>query len=569
VTPRPLRLAAALAAALALPGCALLFGRPAAPPLAGAPPLVEAVYQASRQGSWGRARPFLNQARALVDGGADPDARGPFARSALHWAAIGAVEADDKRRDRAYRELAERLLAAGADVNAEDAYGNTALDWAEGDAGGDLLQLLATAGGRHGVSRHLSSSLDRLLYVLYQALDADDLATARELVGSGIRPGTVLTVRLESEVSSVASRAGDPVDAITVAPVESAGRVVVPPGTPVEGTVLYAKPVAGQYSQAELSLDFANLVHDDGARTRIVSIVTDVDNAREVVRDNRIIGIPFATHKEVFDWGVRMLGLLPFVGVATDTALYGFARTINRDIVYEPGTEMTVQVRLPVRFDQPMRGAAWPVLAPSPELVTRVRALPLQARTKSGLASDVTNIVVLGSREAILETFAAAGWVEAASLGVSSGFKTFLATLRATDYDEGPFAPLFLDGERQELELQKQTNTYAKRHHVRLWRRGTLHGRALWVGCGTHDIGLRIRRAGTDWPHIVHPRIDIERSKILHDLMFSGRAEGYTLVPRPAAAGQHDYEDEGRLITDGAVLVVRLAGGSAPSTKGR
>jgi hypothetical protein len=496
----------------------------------------------------------------MIDQGADVNARGPYGCTALHWAVIGAVQADDKRRDHAYRELAERLLAAGADVDAEDAYGNTPLDWGEGDESEDLLHLLVTAGAHHGVSRHLGTSLDRLLYRIYAAADADDLAAIRALAGGDVRPGAVINLRLLSEVSSDDSRAGDPIEAVTIAPVQSGQRLAVPPGTPVEGTVLYAKAAGrGQYEQAEMILDFANLVHDDGARTRIVSTVTAVDNAREIVRDNRIVGIPFATHKEVLDWGVRMLGLLPFVGVATDTALYGFAQSIDREIEYGPGTEMTIQVRLPVRFHAPLPDAGWPVLKPSKALVELVHAQPIQAVTAGDLPSDVTNVVLLGSREEVLATFAAAGWVEAASLSVSSGFRTFLATVRGTDYAEGPFAPLFLDGRRQELELQKQTNTYAKRHHVRLWPRGSLEGREVWVGCGTHDIGLEIRRAGTDWPHIVHPRIDGERTKILHDLMFTGRPEGYALIPRPQAAGQHDYENEGRLVTDGQVLVVRLA----------
>jgi hypothetical protein len=326
----------------------------------------------------------------------------------------------------------------------------------------------------------------------------------------------------------------------------------------VEGTVLYAKPIWTQYDQAELVLDFANFVHENGAKTRIVGTVTDVDNAREVVRDNRIVGIPFATHKTVLDWGVRMLGILPFVGFATDTALHGFASTINREIAYAPGIEMKLRVRLPIRLTAAVPDLTWPELSPSPALAGLVRTVPLQALTAGGRPSDVTNVAVLGTRDAVLAAFTAAGWTDAEALGVTSGAKTFFATLWETDYERGPFAPLFLDGRRQDLELQKQANTYAKRHHVRLWQWGTVAGVPAWVGTGTHDIGLRIRRAGTDWPHVIDPRVDRERAKVLADVMFTGQATGYALVPRADATGGHNYEDEDILYTDGRMLVLEL-----------
>ncbi len=548
---------AGLAAMLATSACSMLASAPDER-MADAPPLVATVYEAPRQRTSLASRRHLREARRLVRSGAHVEARGPYGRTALHWTVIGAIQSDDSRRGRAYRRVAADLLDAGAEVNAEDMYGNTPLDWCDGGNDQDLRDLLLSAGGRHGISRHLGTTLDEMLYRLYQALDDKDLDAARASVTSDIRPGTVLSLRILNDVSSRHSKPGDPIEAVVIAPATSGDRVVVPPGTPVEGTVLSASSIWTQYDQAELVLDFANLVHDDASKTRIIGIVIDVDNAREVIRDNRIVGIPFATHKTILDWGTRMLGLLPFVGFATDTALHGFASTIDREISYEAGTELKVRVRLPVRLTAPLREMPWPELSPSPALLELVHATPVQSLTASGLPSDVTNIVLLGSRTAVLAAFADAGWTEAERLGVSSGTKTFLATLWQTDYTEGPFGPLFLDERRQDLELQKQANTYTKRHHVRLWRWGSVDGQDAWVGTGSHDIGLEIRRGGTDWPHLIDPRIDRERTKVLTDLMFTERPDGYALVPRPDAAGEHNYEDADTLITDGRMLVLRL-----------
>ena len=58
----------------------------------------------------------------------------------------------------------------------------------------------------------------------------------------GIPAGTEVTVRLQSALSSANSRAGDSFQAVLVEPMVVAGKMVVPPGAVVTGSVVAGTP---------------------------------------------------------------------------------------------------------------------------------------------------------------------------------------------------------------------------------------------------------------------------------------------------------------------------------------
>ncbi len=50
---------------------------------------------------------------------------------------------------------------------------------------------------------------------------------------------------------------------------------------------------------------------------------------------------------------------------------------------------------------------------------------------------------------------------------------------------------LLLEGQPPDLAYQKGNNTFAQRHHLRIFRRpGTFDGKPVWVCSSTHDIGI-------------------------------------------------------------------------------
>ena len=79
-----------------------------------------------------------SEVRALLDAGADANARQPDGATALHWAAHW----DDAA------ELASLLLRAGADVDADGAYGVTPLSLAAANASAFPGRAAAGRGGR-------------------------------------------------------------------------------------------------------------------------------------------------------------------------------------------------------------------------------------------------------------------------------------------------------------------------------------------------------------------------------------------------------------------------------------
>src|SRR5262249_54125514 len=151
-------------------------------------------------------------------------------------------------------------------------------------------------------------------------------------------------------------------------------------------------------------------------------------------------------------------------------------------------------------------------------LVDLIRAFPI--RTAAGRPSreaDMINIVFLGSAGRLTGAFARAGWSTADALSARADVKTFLAIASREGYQQGPVSRQILDGRDPDVVFQKQTNTFAKRHHVRIWRRGLWNGRQLWAAAATHDIGVKFAAAERTFTHRVESQIDLEREKIAND----------------------------------------------------
>ncbi len=129
--------------------------------------------------------------------------------------------------------------------------------------------------------------------------------------------------------------------------------------------------------------------------------------------------------------------------------------------------------------------------------------------------------------------------------------------MRNSGYHKAPFSLLFLDGDKPVYEYQKGLNTFAKRHHLRAFKRHRKYkGQQVWVASATHDTGIRVRRKGTDWYHIIDPRIDRERTKIANDLLFTRIATAHALVDRPQAPRETTNGTGDKILTDGKMQVL-------------
>ena len=171
--------------------------------------------------------------------------------------------------------------------------------------------------------------------------------------GADLAPGQTLSIRLDVQVDSDRSRTGDPIEGTVTYPLCKngeqiackPGELLVPPGTKVNGTVLFASKAPDKYSRPRLVLDFSNILHKNGQRTPLYARVLDVDNARETIRNNEILGIvqPHASSK-VSIAVATLSATNPIAGYTIKGVQTVYGLSIRREIHFPAGTDLQVQV---------------------------------------------------------------------------------------------------------------------------------------------------------------------------------------------------------------------------------
>ena len=230
----------------------------------------------------------------------------------------------------------------------------------------------------------------------------------------------------------------------------------------------------------------------------------------------------------------------------------------DANIDFEPGVEMTIELTKPLEWTGK---ASWPSvmpIEPAAELSRLVTSEPFRTATQeSGRPSDVTNLMFLGSKEEIETAFQKAGWSAASRLDSNSKLETFRALAEDRGYQEAPVSVLLLDGRPPDLTFEKLTDTFNARHHLRIWRRpGRFNGKEIWVCGATHDIGIDFSEENRTFIHKIDSHIDLERAKVVSDLLFTGLVRGISLVDRPALPGNMFNATGDKLETDGKMAVL-------------
>ena len=377
--------------------------------------------------------------------------------------------------------------------------------------------------------------------------------------------GTQISIRLKSGVSTRRSKPADPVEAVVIAPVGMNGRTVIASGAVVHGSVEKVAQSRAAGERAALLLRFTGL-ETGGARRAILARVASVDNAREEVDgQGQINGVLAAeTITGRLDAGLDKLGeeyrgFADILSAAKD-AVFQQAST---DINYPPGVEMTLRLAEPVMLPPGKRPEAWPGARPTAgwaPLVELVLREPFQTvAQRPPKPSDITNLLLVASEDALRRAFTDAGWSGATGLNPLSKFETLRALLEDRGYSEAPVSVLLLDGKPPDLVFEKTLNTFARRHHLRIWRRPvTFGGKPVWAVAATHDIGIAFSEAERTFIHRIDPQIDGERDKVVNDLLFTGQVEAFDLVERPAVPRQARNATGDNLETDGRIAILLL-----------
>ena len=526
--------------------------------------LIQKLYQATRETKEQEILARLTEAKKLLADGADVKATDQYGRTALHWTVFGSSYNTKPSVIVSYEEMADQLIQKGVDINHEDLYNDTALDYLLYSPNFEIQTLLIEHGATSGfliasfqyVRQELGNLPKTVNEGMAKAMQAD------------LAPGQTLSIRLKGPVYSEHSRTGDPVEGIVTYPLCKDGenitcpdgQLVVPPGTRVEATVLFAQKAPNKYSRPRLVLDFSNIIHQDGTRSPLYARVIDVDNARETVRNNEIIGIvqPHASTKAGYVLaGLGMINPIAGYTIKGVSAVYGLS--LRREILFPTGTDLQVQVVRPSMLKTRDQWSGWPVLPVDAKLHTIIKAAPIRVYTKDNKPSDLTNLMFIGSQQQLEAAFQEAGWFETDSLTMGSALKTVQATIRSAGYQQAPVSLLTINGKPPDLIFQKSLDTFAKRHHIRIWKQSvTWNGREVWVGASTHDIDISTARAKTKWGHRIDPHVDREREWIETDLLFAGTATSYARVDRPNVPKTAGNATGDVITTDGQLSILEL-----------
>lgn len=194
------------------------------------------------------------------------------------------------------------------------------------------------------------------------------------------------------------------------------------------------------------------------------------------------------------------------------------------------------------------------------ELAALLLKLPDRTTAKHlSQPSDWINLAFLGNLEQLNAVFEAAGWQTAERLSMRADVRTFFAVAEHHSYSTAPVSTLLVFGKEPDLVFQKQNNTFAKRHHIRIWSSGEAWRRLpTWIAAATHDVGIDFSRQARTFTHRVEPDIDLERAKVIRDLSFAGRAATVSFTDRPSVQGVSRNATGDELRTDGRLAVVSL-----------
>jgi hypothetical protein len=380
-------------------------------------------------------------------------------------------------------------------------------------------------------------------------------------------PGTEIQLRLTTEVNSQ-EPAGQPVSALVIAPVFVNGVPVLSAGAILTGTTAEVTPFRpatdrSAAQSAKLRITFTSIQAQSGHSSPIGCVLRAVDNARETVDATGVInGIdPSQTYEAQLDKAITKLqsrssGLAQLLsGVQS-----AFLKEVDANIDYKPGTEMTVSLTAPLNWTGPPTTNLPGPISPPSSLVALVNSEPFRTVAQNPpQPSDLTNLMFLGTEQQIQSAFQNAGWFPAAALSRSSKFETARALIEDRGYNEAPMSILYLDGRPPDLALQKQNDTFAMRHHIRIWHMPqTFNGKPVWLAAATHDIKISFSPQTHNFTHGIDSHIDLERAKVVNDLLFTGTVRGLSLVARTGLPANASNATGDVLITDGQMAVVEF-----------
>jgi len=190
---------------------------------------------------------------------------------------------------------------------------------------------------------------------------------------------------------------------------------------------------------------------------------------------------------------------------------------------------------------------------------------PKITHTQSGAAGDPINLLFVGSKEQVTQSFQQAEWLIPDPITLQTSEKIAVDSLTHKSYPTAPISNLYVFGRVQDLAFEKPTTDVQNRGHIRIWKTGTLINRqSVWVGAASYDSGIELSGTNHLPTHHIAPSIDLERNTVGADLETTGliKEEADAAFTPPivyARNGGGDFYE-----SDGDVLVINYTRAPIP-----
>ena len=380
-------------------------------------------------------------------------------------------------------------------------------------------------------------------------------------------PGQSIWIRLAAPVSTYSAKVGDPVHAVLIQDLVCNNETALPMGATIDGFVRSKRKVGWgiRHETAALELEFNRAITGTGEAVALSARVEEVENAREPVRKGVIQGIR-STNTFQGSINSRLIHL-PTWNPYSDPVLIAYKAVFpifpEPEIYYPAGTDIRLRTTKEISAlprETIVGHESFPAAkAESDEFDQLVEPLPWRVTTRKHVDSDLLNIVFLGSEDQVKAAFLKAGWHNADPTSKRAWMKNLYALLNNSAYAQQPMTTFLLNGKPEDMNWQKNLNSYGRRDHLRIWQ-WTSDGATdpIWVASSTHDTGAVLAVKYKGFVHHIAPNIDDERSAVIRDLNFAGCVKSVTYVARPEVPTSLHNATGDLMRTDGSVAVVSL-----------
>ncbi|MGH9863859.1 MAG: LssY C-terminal domain-containing protein [Candidatus Acidiferrales bacterium] len=188
-------------------------------------------------------------------------------------------------------------------------------------------------------------------------------------------------------------------------------------------------------------------------------------------------------------------------------------------------------------------------------------ALPRRVASKSGALGDMVNLLIIGSKEQVADAFKVAGWIQPDKTTEDAIVHAIQETMAHKAYAEMPMSALYLFGRPQDFGFVDgmPIQIVTERNHFRVWRAPWLdfEGHTVWVGAGTHDVGIEKDQSGT-LTHRIDPNVDTERDYIVQTLEDVGKVATSEYITPADPVRQAITATDDTYHSDGRILVIYL-----------